>query len=196
MKKFFTQILTLIAFITIMVGMVIVGSDTEMGFNTVVLAMIPSIVLLPALATVFVFAKTETLNIAGYVLSTMTAVYGLLTFFTDSTYDIISFGMMLMAVPAIIYAFIKLFALLGFVRAKDVKSNANDVATMLNQYKALEKEAILSAEEFEDLKSKVLKNTNTEATSVDDLKKWKKLYDQQVITEEEFTNLKAKTFNK
>ena len=196
MKKFFTQILAVIAFIVILLGMLITGIDSREANAAMLLITFTTPFLAAALATAFVFAKNEIVKYMGYILSAMVGIYGVLTLIQDKNLLILSIGMIIMLVPAIIFIFIQLFALLGFVRAKDIQSKADDMATLLNQYKALEKDAILSAEEFDTLKAKVLKNTDTHGISLDDLKKWKKLLDQQIITEEEFANLKAQSFAK
>ena len=83
-----------------------------------------------------------------------------------------------------------------FTRKSSKKNNASDLVSALNQYKELEKESVLSADEFESIKASLLKSSGTKIGSVDELKKWKKLFDQQVITEEEFSNLKSQLFAK
>lgn len=192
MKKFFTQILTALGFLLIIVGVIIRGTADIL----VSLFSLPFIAA--ALATALVFAKNTTVRNAGYAISAIVGTYGVILLMNseDSTgLLVISIGMIVMLVPAVIYAIIEFFSWLGFTRKKNA-ATANDLAAVLNQYKALETEKILSAEEFEELKAKTLKGTNAEASSVEDLKKWKKLFDQQIITEEEFSNLKAKVFNK
>ena len=208
MKKFFTQILTVIGFFVALVGIVL-GYEN----GTEAQALLSSLPVIAAcMATAFVFAKNETVKNMGYVLSGIAGVYGFLVFITyrNSLYDengnlielltpkydptIFAAGLMIMLIPALIYVIIRFFSWLGFTR-KSAQS-ACDIATVLNQYKSLEKEQILSPEEFEDLKSKVLKSTGSDISSLEDLKKWKKLLDQQIITEEEFTSLKARAFNK
>ena len=197
MKKFFTQVLTVLAFVVILVGLLIAGFDSKDTNQVILLATFTAPFLAVVLATAFVFSKNDTVKNVGYILSALIGVYGILMILDDKDFLVVAIGMILMLVPSIIYAFIQLFALLGFVRAKDLQvSKSDDMAALLNQYKALEKEAILSSEEFDALKAKVLKNTDTQSTTLDDLKKWKKLLDQQVITEEEFANLKAQSFSK
>ncbi len=209
MKKFFTQILTAIGFIVALVG-IILGYK----YGVEAQALLGSLPFIAAcMATAFVFAKNETVKNMGYVLSGVAGVYGFLVFITycNSLYDengnllavltpkynptVFAVGLMIMLIPALIYVIIRFFSWLGFTR-KSAKSSSSDIATVLNQYKSLEKEQILSADEFEDLKSTVLKSTGSDISSLEDLKKWKKLLDQQIITEEEFTNLKARAFNK
>ena len=200
MKKFFTQILVVIGFVVSLAGLVLEGSLFE------VQAMYLSLPFIAAcMATAFVFAKNETVKNMGYVLASFAGFFGLNDLLmTEVVADdaivvvepfIFPLGMVIMIVPAAIYVIIEFFSWLGFTR-KSSKTAAGDIATVLNQYKALEKEQVLSSEEFEDLKTRVLKNTESDLSSLEDLKKWKKLLDQQIITEEEFTSLKAKAFNK
>ena len=193
MKKFFTQVLTAIGFAIIIIGAIIRGN------NDMILTLFSTPIIAATLATVFVFAKNTTVKNAGYAISALVGVYGLISVLSD-IYSIgmliISIGMLLMLIPTVIYAIIEFFSWLGFTRKNATTTNVNDLASVLNQYKALETEKILSAEEFEELKSRTLKGTNTDTSSVEDLKKWKKLLDQQIITDEEFSNLKSRVFNK
>ena len=209
MKKFFTQILTAIGLIVALVGIVL-GYKFPLEAQSSLLSL-PFIAA--CMATAFVFAKNETVKIMGYVLSGFSGVYGVLAFlaYNASLRDangnlltvitprynptVFAMGLIIMLVPAIIYIIIRFFSWLGFTR-KSAAASSSDIATVLNQYKMLEKEQILNADEFENLKNKVLKNTGADISSLEDLKKWKKLLDQQIITEEEFTSLKAKAFNK
>ncbi len=192
MKKFFTQILTAIGFTLILVGSFMKGTDA------VLVTFFSAPFLAAMLATPFVFAKNNTVKNTGYALSAMVGVYGTMLLFNQEDSIgllIVSIGMIVMLIPAAIYAIGAFFGWCGFTRKKNV-GNASDLATILNQYKALEAEKILSAEEFEELKAKTLKGSGSEISSIEDLKKWKKLLDQQIITEEEFSSLKAKAFNK
>ena len=70
----------------------------------------------------------------------------------------------------------------------------DDVASLLIKYKELEKEEIISAEEFEKLKNGLLAGGSDSKVTLNDLKKWKKLCDDGVITAEEFVVLKNKVF--
>ena len=192
-KQFLIQTLSIIGFAIAVAGVIL--SATE----SVAVEAIGS--LAAALACAFVFSKNEIVKIVGYTLSVLVGAEGLQTVllimngYVPDSYAIIAIGYIVMLVPAVIYALIKLFDYLGFVRAGSVKCNCDDIATLLTQYKAMEKEDVLSTEEFATLKEKVLENSNSKVTGLDDLKKWKKLLDQQVITEDEFANLKAKVFN-
>ncbi len=197
MKKFFTQILTAIGFVIALVG-VIMGYKSE----NIALAFASLYFIAAALATTFVFAKNESVKNMGYVLSAVAGAYGITRLLIEMDAKkasvpmlIFAIGLIVMLVPALIYAIIQFFSWCGFTR-KGNKADASDIATVLNQYKMLEKEKILSADEFESLKEKVLKNSGSAVSSVDDLKKWKKLLDQQIITDEEFSNLKAQVFQK
>lgn len=192
MKKFFTQILSAIGFVIILIGIIIKG-NTDM-----LVTMFSAPFIAAAIALPFVFAKNATVKNTGYTLSALVGMYGIVLVLNvdNSVGTLISgIGMAVMLIPAALYAIVEFFTWCGFTRKNKVNSS-NDLATILNQYKALESEKILSAEEFEELKAKTLKGTDAGISSVEDLKKWKKLLDQQIITEEEFSNLKAKVFNK
>ncbi len=198
MKKIFTQILVAIGFVVALVGVVLGVDDVTVGLAFSSVHFIGA-----TLATAFVFAKNETVKNMGYVLCAVAGTYGIAAIIPVETDAeavstgllIFAFGLIVMMVPAVIYAIIRCFSWCGFT-IKSSKADACDIAAVLDRYKALEKEEILSAEEFEGLKNKVLKNSETSLSSIDDLKKWKKLLDQQVITEEEFSKLKAQAFQK
>jgi hypothetical protein len=133
----------------------------------------------------------------GYVLSSVAGIYGLITalYTEDLAVLIHSTGLAVMLVPAIIYVIIEFFSWCGFTRKSKNNANCGDLVVALNQYKELEKASILSADEFESLKSRALKSDNAQISSVDDLKQWKKLFDQEIITADEFSALKAQLFN-
>ena len=195
-KKFSLQTLTIIGFCVVVLGAII--SVTEKNVTAISLFTLPYIAA--ALACAFVISSNETVKVVGYTISTLLGVSGIQTVlasgYIPDSYVVVAIGFIVMLVPALVFAFIQLFAYFGFVRAKDVKCSCEDIATMLNQYKAMEKEEVLSAEEFAALKEKILENSTAQVADLEDLKKWKKLLDQQIITEEEFANLKAKVFNK
>ena len=194
-KKFSLQTLTIIGFCVVVLGAIF--SAIEKNVTAISLFTLPYIAA--ALACAFVISKNEPVKVVGYTLSTLLGVHGIQTVlakgYIPDSYVVVAAGFIVMLVPALVFASIQLFAYLGFVRAKDVKCSCEDVATLLTQYKAMEKEEVLSTEEFAALKEKILENSNSKVAELDDLKKWKKLLDQQVITEEEFANLKAKVFN-
>ncbi len=198
MKKFFTQILVAIGFTLALVGVILGVDDVTVGLSFSSIHFIGA-----TLATAFVFAKNETVKNMGYVLCAVAGTYGVAAIIPKETNVeavstgllIFAVGLIVMMVPAVIYAIIQFFSWCGFTR-KSSKADVGDIAAVLNQYKTLEKEEILSAEEFEGLKNKVLKSSETTVSSIDDLKKWKKLLDQQILTEEEFSKLKAQAFQK
>ena len=193
MKKFFTQILTAIGLVIYLVG-AIMGNKSDSA--QIMLA--SATTLYAMLATAFVFSKNATVKNMGYIISAVAGVCGIRAFTsaTNLAVLIMSVGLIAMMVPAIIFFIIEFFSWLGFTRKSGKKDSTCDIVSALNQYKELEKEAVLTPEEFESIKSNMLKNSGTKITSVDDLKKWKKLFDQQIITEEEFSQLKAQLFAK
>ncbi len=197
MKKFFTQILAPIGFVVALIGFI-------SGYKnaTLILAFSSIYFIAAVLAAGFVFAKNETVKNMGYILCAVAGTGGVVTLLNLLEAEvmslgslIVSIGLIIMLIPALLYAIIQFFSWCGFTRKKS-KADADDIATALNQYKTMEKEKILSTEEFDELKSNLLKNRVSASTSFDDLKKWKKLLDQQIITEEEFANLKAQAFKK
>ncbi len=195
MKKFFTQILAAIGFAVSLIGVFLSFK------NAALIVAFSSIYFIGAgMATAFVFAKNETVKNMGYVLCATAGTFGAVTLLNEISGGsigmiVFSIGLIIMLIPALIYAIIQFFSWCGFTR-RNAKAAADDIATVLNRYKSLEKEEILSAEEFEALKGSVLDNSGSAVSCVDDLKKWKKLLDQGIINEEEFSKLKAQVFQK
>ncbi len=192
MKKFFTQILTAIGFIVALVGIIL---SSNYPASTLLFSSFGFVCAM--LATAFVFAKNATVKNMGYVLSAVAAATGIsMITVAPHLYALITYaGLAIMIVPAIIYVVIEFFSWCGFTRKSKVNANCGDLVSALNQYKELEKASILSADEFESLKSRALKSDNAQISSVDDLKQWKKLFDQEIITADEFSALKANLFN-
>ena len=104
-------------------------------------------------------------------------------------------GMIIMGVAALLYALIYVLRAFGFVK-KDTAKVDTIALDELGRYKEMLQDNILSDDEFDGLKQKVLATEAAKAISIDDLKKWKKLLDQQVITEAEFKQIKEKIFSK
>lgn len=208
MKKFLTQILLSIGFGISLLGIVINnGIIAKTAFSSICF-------IGTALAVVFVFSDNKIVKGTGYSISACAGASGIVTLLdlfesgfvlNFNSYDAIahigtiiySIGLIIMLLSVIF----QIFVWCGFTRTagdvcknKKADSGVNDITAELYQYKALEKEGILSSEEFESLKSKALKNGDATIASVDDLKKWKKLLDQQVISQEEFTIIKTNLF--
>ena len=139
-KKFSLQTLTIIGFCIVALGAII--SATEKNVDAISLFTLPYIAA--AVACAFVISGNEAVKVVGYTLSTLLGVTGIqtvmVTGYIPDSYVVVAVGFMVMLVPALVFAFIQLFAYLGFVRAKDVKCSCEDIATLLNQYKAMEKE--------------------------------------------------------
>ncbi len=209
MKKTATQVImvigALIAVIGIIVDAILSGSPI-IAFSIVDLSAVAAV-----LAIAFVFGKKELLVTIGYLLAAIIGACALTALMTptkiviDSYYgqtyyysynlSVTGIGFIVMGVAALIYFFVKMLKCFGFVRTGK-NAETGDVVAVLNKYKEMETEKIITEEEFESLKGKILKGADKEVSSVEDLKKWKKLFDQKVITEEEFSSVKSKIFAK
>ena len=149
------------------------------------------------LGTVFVFSKNTTLTNAGYGLCAVVGAFGVTLMMNSTAYPIMvtSIGLIIMLVGAVLQFLLIAIKFFGFIKSED-KQAVGDVSAILTHYKELEKEKVISEEEFNDLKSKTIATSTNGKISLEDLKKWKKLLDQGIITETEFANMKAKLFTK
>ncbi len=194
MKKELNKIITVIGFVLVVVGAVIVGTDSEIGLTLV----LSTANIAAALATCFIFAKNATMRNVGYALAALTGAYGIAGIASEADnvgLMISSIGMILLLFAALLYVLIITLKFFGFVKGGKA-FDCGDVSAILSQYKTMQEEKVISEEEFNELKQKTLEKTGDTAVSFDDLKKWKKLLDQQVITEDEFAAMKAKVFGK
>lgn len=195
MKKTVSQVALIIGVFVSIIGIIIdafsINLITTIGLNSIALVF----------AIAFVFSKKKNLVYVGYVIAGIIGACALTMLLIPlDRYDISiglvsNIGYILMGVASLIFYFVEMLRVFGFVKAKD-KETAVDVMVVLNKYKEMEKENVITIEEFEALKSKLLKGAEKEISSVEDLKKWKKLYDQKVITEDEFAKVKSNIFAK
>ena len=195
MKKTITNIMMFLGYLVMLVGFVIAGLDKKS--TALVLTMefaYPTIAA--TLAVCFIHAKNNVVKNVGYALAALSGIYGILML-TSATMVVSAVGLIIMLLASLGYVVVLLLEFFGFVKAGKQGINSNDISTLLGRYKEMEKEQVITEEEFMQLKGQALQTlTEKECVTLDDLKKWKKLLDQKVITEEEFAQLKAKVFTK
>lgn len=189
MKKSLSKIIVFIGFLVVCVGELIDGFSQKAYTAGTLLT---TGTLLGALAVVFVFAKNKTLSNMGYALSACGGISGILICFKTTLPFWASVGYIVMLLGAVIWLIGVLVAFFGFVKGGYVSED--DVSSQLIKYKELEKEEIISAEEFEKLKAALFAGSEGGKVTLNDLKKWKKLCDDGVITAEEFVALKNRVF--
>jgi hypothetical protein len=205
MKKTVSQVVMIIGALVAIIGILIDCFNygaMEFGFGD--LTTVAAVV-----AVAFVFSKKDSLVYVGFLIAAILGAYSIPqisssipmpdgygdVYFVYYT-SVARIGLSVMALSSIMFYFVELLKAFGWVKSSAKSAEAGDVMIVLNKYKDMEKENIITAEEFDALKSKILKGAEKEVTSVEDLKKWKKLFDQKVITEEEFANVKGKIFSK
>ena len=226
MKKEISKIVMVIGFLVALVGLLIWAvSDVEIDFLAVDEDLNMSLAQLQeflfpnlfnisnlcyiamVLSVAFVFSKNDTVKNVGYGLSTLVGLKGILSLVRlgDIEKEVLDnrlgmtfcfIGMITMMVAALLYFGSIYMDFFGLVQKNKVyeKESAVDV---LAKYKELQKENVLTEEEFKNKKEKLLNETIASEVKNDDpvaLKKWKKLLDQNVITEEEFTKVKSGLF--
>ena len=196
MKKELSKIIIFIGFIVVLLGVIldvlaldsftasaIISSSTSLSYIAV------------ALATCFVFAKNKTLQNVGFSLAALEGIIGLLNILVSEVLSFVSVGKAIMFVACIIQLLVICLTFFGYSKGK-TKTETQDVAVLLNSYKEMQNEKVITEEEYISLKQATLSSINNDNPTLTDLRKWKKLLDQSVITEEEFANLKSKIFNK
>ena len=190
MKKSITKLVMFAGFILAIIGIIVDAMISEMIISTTLL-------YLPAVfAICFINSKNNVLINFGYCLAGILGALGLAGFMvTDLEGSLVTtLGYIVMSISSVFYLITLILNFFGFVKKGKSDDGEGNIVAVLNKYKELEKEKVITADEFEGLKSKALKCAESEKYSVEDLKKWKKLFDQQIITEEEFSSVKNKIF--
>ena len=197
MKKTLNQFVMILGFIVVIIGTIMANVLTSGAsvttFTTVNVAAI--------FAVTCIFAANSIIKNIGYGLAAFVASFGIgvVAWVDPENLNIgeviAAFGMIIMGVAALLYALIYVLRAFGFVK-KGVAKEDTIALDELGRYKEMLQDNILSDDEFDGLKQKVLATEAAKAISIDDLKKWKKLLDQQVITEAEFKQIKENIFNK
>lgn len=194
MKNLLTKIVIFIGFLLTVIGIIVDSVSLEApiaAFSSLDMTFIAAI-----LAFCFIFAKGKILANIGYCIAAILGASGLAKIITNTEDFILisNIGGIVMSLAALFHLTTIILEFFGFVKKGKERDSAEDISIILNKYKELEKENVITVEEFDSLKSKALKCTDSGKYSVEDLKKWKKLFDQQIITEEEFSSIKSKIF--
>ena len=197
MKKTLNQFVMILGFIVLVIGTIMANVLTAgaavLTFDIVNVAAI--------FAVTCIFASNSIVKNIGYSLAAFVASAGIgVVAWMDPInlnigVVIAAVGMIIMGVAALLYALIYVLRAFGFVKKGTAKVDTIALDE-LGRYKEMLQDNILSDDEFDGLKQKVLATEAAKAISIDDLKKWKKLLDQQVITEAEFKQIKENIFNK
>lgn len=197
MKKSIIKTIIAIGFFVAVLGAIIDPMMDTMAVAFIFSNAFIYIAVAAILGTVFVFSKNATLANAGYGLCAVVGAFGVTLMMNSIAYPIMvtSIGLIIMFVGAVLQFLLIAIKFFGFIKSED-KQVVGDVSDMLTKYKELEKEKVISEEEFNDLKTKTIAANESDKVSLEDLKKWKKLLDQNIITETEFSNMKSKLFTK
>lgn len=194
MKKKISQVIMFIGVIIAFLGMIL-DPMVIANNNSEALLLLASTISLKGIAIIlaiaFVFTKNTALVNVGYGLAGLVGVCGLGEVVCSKFY-ITDVGCIIMLLAAILYAIFLIVNFFGYVKGESASENKADVVSALNGYKEMQNSEIITEDEYEALKSKVLSSVKVD--TVNDLKKWKKLLDQKIITEEEFAAIKANIF--
>ena len=179
-----------IGFIVVLLGVLTESSETALT------VMFTAPFLAAVLAVCFINACNNTVKNVGYALGALVGVYGLVMIMNEVLL-VSACGMVFMLFAALGFAVTYILKFFGWVKSGKESSAVGDISSQLEKYKEMEKENIITDEEFVQLKGQALQTiSENKHLNFEDLKKWKKLLDQQVLTEEEFSQLKSKIFNK
>lgn len=198
MKKSIIKTIIFLGFAVFVLGMFL---DPIMDKSATTAATVVSglnyIAIAAILGTAFIFSKNGTLANVGYGLCAVVGAIGVVMMLNSDVFrlTILPIGLIVIFVGAVLQFLLIAIKFFGFIKSED-KQVVGDISATLAKYKELEKEKVISEEEFNDLKSKVIATDANGKASLEDLKKWKKLLDQEIITETEFANMKAKIFTK
>lgn len=190
MKNKIPAIFAFLGFVIFLVGTLISVLDEETGMY-VAASIISYTTIATALACCFVFAKNKTVVNVGYGLCALVGVYGVGSLIGAEEFSVTAFGLVFMLIAAILYAIVIALNFFGYSKGGIFKNN-DSVLCQLGQYKALEKEKVINAEEFDTIKTNLLNNATNVSYNISDLKKWKKLLDENIINDEEFAKIKEK----
>lgn len=207
MKKEINQILIVIGFIVVLVGLILAPITSVVpsidGGEVIIPAQInlSSIAIVSLLGATFIFAKNSIVKNIGYGLCAIDAGVALNALFNGYNIGLMiyAFGYFIMLIGALLYFLVVVLKFFGFVKDKKTDSTISETTNLLdalNKYRTLVEETILSEEEFNDIKANLFASTSNKAKSIDDLKKWKKAVEQNVITEEEYASIKSGILNK
>lgn len=197
MKRKISKITLFVGFVVTMVGILLdslISDGTITLSVTGVMGYSPTI-LAALLGTCFIFAQNRTLIRIGYALSAFAGIRGLLLLISGMTaeqFTITGFGLTLILIASLLYFIHICVVFFGYSKG----NREDDLPRLLAAYKSLEKDNIISADEFAALKVELLSRQNNNDVSLSDLRQWKKLQDQGILTEEEFSALKAKLFSR
>ena len=194
MKKQVNQIFIFIGFAVAFLGLLLNATIDYMPSTSA-----SSLGLVALLGATFIFAKNSVVKNVGYGLCALSAITSFPLFAsTDPGLLIYTIGTVIMLLGVLIYFVSLVLNGLGWVKTDKASKteDATNLLTVLNNYKLLEKENILSADEFTAIKTNLLSANTNKAETIDDLKKWKKAVEQQVITEEEYNAIKSEILSK
>ena len=228
MKKEISKIVMVVGFLMALVGLLIWAvSDVEIDLSSVdedfnislaqlqeflfpnLFAISNLCYIAMVLSVAFVFSKNDTVKNVGYGLSTLVGIKGILSLVTLNDIEkevlenragitICFVGMIVIMASALLYFWGLCIDFFGFEKQSEASKKETTIDALM-KYKAFREENVLTEEEFESIKEKLLKETSystKENCELDMLKKWKRLLDQHVITKDEFAEVKLSIFGK
>ena len=192
MKKEFNKFFVAIGFIVFAIGLFVDSLIVE----SLSAEIISAYSILAVFGFVFVFTTNATLNKFGYSFSALAGMYGLANIiFVPSDTIVADIGSIIMLVGAVIRVAITIPSFFGYAKTSNSAiTNQVDMYEQLLNYSKLLADQVISAQEYEEIKSKLFSDrpSKTAHGSVDELKKWRKLAEQNLISENEYSAIKSK----
>ncbi|MBQ3235212.1 MAG: SHOCT domain-containing protein [Clostridia bacterium] len=191
MKKNFYYITITLGFVLYLVCSIL--ASLSEGYAPFVEGMNLYVILMIA----FCFSKNKTLNIVGYSIGGIIIVYSIFALNVLGQGD--DFNLLLpyisalvMGAASVVYFVGLCLKFFGFIKKNGCQDTQDSKIDLLRLYAELNKDGLLTDEEFAEIKSSVIKGSIKEnKEKLAQIKELKKLFDEQVITKEEFI-----TFNK
>ncbi len=191
MKKEINKMIMFIGFSIMLVGMLLMGFSEEATLEETAMTTL----VLPALfATTFIFAKNSVVKNIGYGLGAISGMDGISVIVIKGIHMstmIFSIGLILMLVSSILYFISLCLTFFGFSK----QDTNTDTLDLLKSYIELRSDNVITEEEFESVKAKLLAQNVNKGSPIQELKKWKKLLDQNFILQDEYDEIKAKIIN-
>ena len=186
MKKSFNLVFISIVFVAYVICSILASFTSLYSVAT------SSMNLYVILMLAFCFAKSKTLNIVGYAIGGLIGVASLNSIIVLIQGDVFLiilpfFASIALFIPSVIYFVNACLRTLGFIKKNGSQDTQDSKLDLLRLYAELSKDALITEEEFAEIKASVIKGTVKEnKEKLTQLRELKKLFDEQVITKEEF----------
>lgn len=191
MKKEISKIFVAAGFIVFVIGLLV----DSLLIQSLSLEIISAYSILAVFAFAFVLTNNATLNNFGYSFAAIAGMYGIANILFTPSGAVADIGAIIMLAGTVIRLTLAILAFFGYSKnAECTLAKEVDIYDQLLNYSKLLAEQAIDAQEYEDLKVKLLGKCPSKSSkgNVDELKKWKKLVEQNIISKDEYSSIKSK----